>query len=393
MYVCTSAVLAAAALAGVSAVPAFATGGGGPVAQSVLGSGSDTTQLMMNSIDRVYQFSPGCQQLAPTGTTQWLDFSCLSPDPSGTITTENYQHDQLAEATFLGSSNGISQLCSQGQAGVAHIDFARSSRGPKTPDSCTGMHFVAYARDAISWEAFNLGPATGNPNGSGIHNMNNQTGTCAGSGGTTQFCLTQTQLQGIFITCSIKNWSAVGGQNVPIQIYTPQAGSGTRSTWDKFLGGDSSHCIPASQLATHVVPENANTLITKKYGAIFPFSYGVWSTQVKGRGGAVLGAVDDVAVTVSTIQDGSFPFGRFLYNVYCSSSCSSGASSTAAVNYVGEEGWICKPNSSHAADPTTGVNYTTEIQSAISSNGFVPLPSGVIGGGDPNSDYCRLFTT
>jgi hypothetical protein len=223
--------------------------------------------------------------------------------------------------------------------------------------------------------------------------MNNQAGTCAGSTGTTQFCLSQSQLQGIFITCTIKNWSAVGGQNVAIQIYTPQSGSGTRKTWDKFLGGDSSHCIPASQLATHVVPENSNTAILKRSGAIFPFSYGIWTTQVHGKGGAVLGAVDNVAVSVSTIVDGSFPYGRFLYNVYCSASCSSGASSTEAVNYVGEEGWICKPSASHAADPATGVNYTTEIQSAISSNGFVPLPSGVIGGGDPNSDYCRLFTT
>jgi ABC-type phosphate transport system substrate-binding protein len=386
LYVCTSAVLAAGALAGVSAIPAFATGGGGPVAQSVVGSGSDTTQLMMNGIDRLYQFSPGCDQLAPTGTTQWLDFSCLSPDPTGTITTENYEHDRVSQAYFLGSSVGINQLCGQGQAGVAHIDYARSSRAPKTPDSCTGMHFVAYARDAISWEAFNT--AVG-----GVHNMNNQTGTCAGSGGTTQFCLSQTQLQGIFITCSITNWSQVGGQNVAIQIYTPQAGSGTRSTWDKFLGGDSSHCIPANELATHVVPENSNTAITRKAGAIFPFSYGIWSTQVKGKGGAILGAVDNVPVTVSTIQDGSFPYGRFLYNVYCSSSCSAGASSTAAVNYVGEEGWICKADANHAADPTTGVNYATEIRSAISSTGFVTIPSGVIGGGDPNSDYCRLFTT
>ncbi len=372
-----------------SAMPA--TGGGGPIAASVLGSGSDTTQFMMNGLDGLYLFSPGCAQIpTPSGPTPWLDFSCQSPDPAGTITTENYAHDQVHEAYFLGSSNGINQLCQQGQAGVAHIDFARSSRAPKVGD-CTGMHFVAYARDGISWEAWDK--SGGTP--SGIHNMNNQSGTCAGSGGATQFCLTQSQLQGIYITCTITNWNQVGGNSQKISIYTPQSGSGTRSTWDTFLGGDSSHCIPANQLATHVIPENSNANIPNSdlKKAIFPFSYGVWITQVNGHAGAKLGAVDNVAPTATTIADGSFPYGRYLYNVYCTSACASGASSTAAVNYVGEEAWICKADANHAIDPTTGVNYRTEIANTISAFGFVPVPFGVIGGGDPNSDYCRLFTS
>ena len=139
--------------------------------------------------------------------------------------------------------------------------------------------------------------------------MNNQTGTCAGSGGATQFCLTQSQLQGIFVTCTITNWSQVGGNNLAIAVYTAQAGSGTRSAWDGFVGGDSSHCIPANKLATHVIPENRNTgiLSSDLKRAIYPFSYGVWSTQIKGRNGAKLGAIDNVAVAASTIADGNFP--------------------------------------------------------------------------------------
>jgi hypothetical protein len=261
------------------------------------------------------------------------------------------------------------------------------------------MHFVAYARDGISWEAWDKTTTT---SVSGIHNMNNQTGTCAGSGGATQFCLTQSQLQGIFVTCTITNWNQVGGNNVKIQIFTPQAGSGTRKTWDGFVGGDSSHCIPASQLATHVIPENSNTPITKseQFGAIFPFSFGVWSTQVKGKNGAKLGAVDNVAVTASSIADGTFPFGRFLYNVFCATSgtgCAGAGDANlatqATINYVGEEGWICKTSASHAINPVTGSNYATDIAKAITANGFVPIPTGVIGGGDPNSDNCRLFAT
>jgi ABC-type phosphate transport system substrate-binding protein len=377
LAICLGTAVSAGGLLAANVVPAFASGGGGPVAQSVLGSGSDTTQFMMQGLDGLYMFSPGCDQLAPSGTTQWLDFSCLAPDPAGTVTTENYEHDQVHEAYFLGSSVGITQMCEQGQSGVARIDFARSSRAPKNGD-CSGLHFVAYARDGLTAEAFDK-------SSSGIHNMNNQSGTCAGSTG---FCLTQAQLQGIYITCSITNWSQVGGQNVKISIYTPQAGSGTRSTWDGFLGGDSSHCIPAAQQATHIIPENSNTPIKDPKNAIFPFSFGVWTLQVHSKNGARLAAVDNVAPSASSIGDGSFPYGRFLYNVFLP-----GTSSAATVNYVGEEGWICKPNADHHSNPVSGNNYRTDISNTISANGFVPVPNGVIGGGDSNSDFCRLFVS
>jgi hypothetical protein len=342
---------------------------------------------MMNAIDSLYLFSPGCQQLN-IGGTQWLDFSCLAPDPPGTITTENYAHDQVHEAYFLGSGNGIKQLCSQGQTGVAHVDFARSSRGPSGSD-CTGLHFVAYARDGISWEAFNAGKKSGLGT-----NFDNQSGTCNGSGGDTKFCLTQSQLNGIFVTCTITNWNQVGGANKAFAIYTPQAGSGTRSTWDGFVGGDSSHCIPSGDLDTHVVPENDNTALFNNGDykrAIFPFSFGVWTLRVHGQKKAILGAIDNVAPSKDSIGDGSFPFGRFLYNVYCTASCATGESSDQTVTYVGEEGWICKVEEDHANDPATGVNYRTEISSTIDAQGFVPVPFGVIGGGNPNKDYCRLF--
>lgn len=377
------------------------TAAGGPRAQSLLGSGSDTTQFMMHSLDGLYMFSPGCQQIQlPTGSTKFFDFSCLTPDPTGTVTTENYQHDQVHEAYFLGSGNGLHQICNQGHTGNAHVDYARSSRALAASD-CTGLDFVAYARDGISWEAFDNGP------GAGVDAMNNQTGTCAGSGGLTQFCLTQSQLQGIFLQpCSITNWSQVGGQNIPISIYTPQSGSGTRLTFDSFLGGSSAQCIPAAQISTHVIPENANSAIpaADQAGAIFPFSAGIWKTQVNGKNHAILGAIDDVAPTNSSISSGVFPFGRFLFNVFCNTCSSKNANAQqqqAAVNYVGPEGWICKNSTassghpgSHAIDPITGNNYRADIATAIGNSGFVPILSGAIGPGDPgNSDFCRLTQT
>jgi len=461
----------AVATAGWGATSAGATGGGGPVAQSILGSGSDTTQFMMTDLDKLYLFSTGCQNLPPkdaSGNPTYLDFSCQSPDPtiaslagtstsgSATVTmadttgvvkgqvvtgpgvpaaatyvgtlaantsiglssspsanlpvkagagagagtfnfssvvpTENYAHDQVHEAYFYGSSFGIYQLCHKGTSiggtPVAPIDFARSSRGSKTSD-CAGLNFVAYARDGISWEAVNDGTAN-----SGVFNMNNPDGACAGHPGP---CLTISDLTAIFTktgsppACQITNWSQLGGQNLPIQVYTAQPGSGTRSTWDGFIHGDSSQCAKA------LIPENSNAGIAPAdlKTAIFPFSFGVWSTQVHGAGSELLGAVDNIAATAATISNGTFPFGRFLYNVYCTASCpaAAGASSAATVNYVGEEGWICKAPSSHAVDPTRHVNYRNEIATAINANGFINVPFGVIGSGDTHKDYCRLFKT
>ena len=377
--------------------------GGGQIAESLLGSGSDTTQFMMHDLDKTYMFSPGCQQIQlPTGSTKFYDFSCLAPDPAGIVKSENYAHDQAHEAYFLGSGNGIHQLCNQGKVGNAHIDYARSSRASSASD-CTGLHFVAYARDGISWEAFDDGTTA-----SGTDLMNNQNTTCAGSGtaGASPYCLTQAQLKGIFLQpCSITNWNQVGGQNVPISIYTPQSGSGTRATFDSFLGGSSDQCIPAAQQASHIIPENANSAIplSDRGGAIFPFSAGVWQTTINGIQNSHLNNIDNVAPDAADISSGAFPFGRFLFNVFCATCASknpNGDQVAAAANYVGEEGWICKQNNNitgwlstgHTKD-ANGNFYRVDIANNISQNGFVTILAGTIGGGDTKSDFCRLFTT
>lgn len=367
----------AAALVALTPMMAGASTGGGPVAQSLLGSGSDTTQFMMHQIDGLYLFSPGCQQLK-FGSTQPEDFSCQSPDPAGTITTENYAHDQVHEAYFLGSGGGIQQLCQAGGTPpYAAVVWARSSRVPSTSD-CTGLDFTAYARDGISWEAFDGGTTA-----SGVNGQNNQSDTCAGS---TTYCLSQAQLQSIY-QCTTTNWSQVGGQNVTIIPYLPPTSSGTEQTFASYLGFQpSGSCIKST-------PENSNATIVSNgdlSGAIAPFSYGIYKTQVHGRDSAVLGSIDNVAPSTTTIGNGNFPYGRYLFNVVCTAACAAGASKAAAVNYVGPDGWICKATSQHATDPVTLQNYRTDIATAISNSGFVPIAFGAVGGGDSNSDYCRL---
>ena len=378
--------------------------GGGSVAASVIGSGSDTTQFVMHQLDGLYLFSPGCQQInLPGGTKKWYDFSCMAPDPAGTVTTENYAHDQVHESYFLGSGNGLHQLCNQNVAGNAPIDYARSSRVYKNSD-CAGLKFVAFARDAIPWEAFTV---TGSGIGAGLANAS---GGCSGSG--LAYCLTTTQLQHIFIgggpgsgtsgCTAFWDEDGIGGAHVPINPYTPQSGSGTRLTWDADMGSSSDFCINtrgAAYAATHIVDENQNNsiLVTNNdaANAIFPFSFGVWATQVNFKNNAILGAIDGIPAVKSNVSSGLFPTGRFLYNVYATAAVPAGthASSAQAVSYVGEEGWICKTVANHGTNPVTGNNFHTDIANTINQSGFAALASGVIGGGDNNVDFCKLLVT
>jgi ABC-type phosphate transport system substrate-binding protein len=404
---------------------------GGPTPDRILGSGSDTSQIMMLHLDGLYNVSEGCLIAAPNTA---LDLSCQAPDPPGTIVSENYEHDIISEADFVGSSTGIKQLCSQGQPGTVYIDFARSSRASKATD-CTGLHFVAYSRDGISLEASDTTAPL-----SGIHGMNNQDPLCTGLG----WCITQFQAKAIYANCALDNWNDgsapganstnLGGNASVIQIYTPQLGSGTRGQFETFLGiTDSSVCITAHlQPPAHFqVPENQNTGIAAADVPtfIFPFSYAIFHTEVNSTNTVatsnfLVAAVDGIAVTAATIANGTFPYGRYIYNVYCSTtaamSCGAGPShlvTQKTVDYIGEEGWICKPGTNenplwvgngnvpaldttmpdaqapHVTSPHYNVNWSTLIAAKIRSRGFGALAIGLIGGGDANSDHCRLFTT
>jgi PBP superfamily domain len=352
----------------------------------VIGSGSDVMFHVSSALDLLYNESPGCTTIAPSGT-QPLDQSCIPQ--AGDITTENANHDLISEEFPIGGSAGVNQLCQKGLAGVAKIDYARQTSAPSAT-VCTGLRYVAYARDGLSWEAF---PGV---TGSATAGMHNTSGLCAGSTG---LCLTQTQLTGIFVNCTITNWSQVGGANTAIKVYSILPQYGTRKAWDLFVGGSSSTC-PGVKLISQT--NNAEIAAADLKSAIVPVSVGSWTERYKAKpGGSALGAIDKVAPSLTTIANGTFPFGRFLYNVYCagdpahSNQCGTATpSSTATTRYVGENGWICKQGATaHAKDPITGVNYRTEIANTITKYGFSPLPSGATGGGTTLTNFCRLFTT
>ncbi len=356
-----------ALVAGLSAQPALAATTKGA---RVFGSGSDTTYYMMQKLDDLYNASPGCVVI---GVPQVENYACY-PDTVDTVKTENYYHDVAVENYPLGSSVGISQLCHQGQAGTALINYARSSRALRNTD-CSGIRAVAYARDGISWWSHD----------SNSHAPNN---------------LTQAQLQGIWNSCTITTWGQVNGNagdNTPILVYTAQAGSGTRTTFDGFLGtgANSTNCIPAQYKDGNagngervIFENNAQPILdaNEQGTAIYPYSFGRFS-QSGGEGGS-LGSIDGVAPSANTIANGTFAYGRFLYNVYRATTNTMPVN-RAAKSFISEKtGWLCK-TSAHAVNPLTGNNFRTDIESTIRSEGFVPLPVGTIGGGISGTSYCR----
>ena len=96
-----------------------------------------------------------------------------------------------------------------------------------------------------------------------------------------------------------------------------------------------------------------------------------------------LGSIAGVAPSKQNVLGGSSPFAsvRLLYNFYSNGSNSLiPASSPATLNLIGEQGFLCRPQSSTDIDPTTGATYLAEIQAAILGEGFYPLSAGAASG-------------
>jgi ABC-type phosphate transport system substrate-binding protein len=402
----------------------------------IVGTGSSTTYSMMQQLDVLFNSAPGCQQFVPfpsATTPQNLDFECVAP-PTVADNPENPFNDVSVQEPALGSSNGIAELEDSGAHGATAtnngtsinvfqgVDYARSSRDKGTAD-LQGLNFVAYARDGVSW-----------------FHYTSVKGTASASAGVTN--LSQNQLQEIY-DGQIDNWSQVGGASAPIVVFSAQEGSGTQSTWKTFLGFDpvtenTVNCkVPSSTIGTAgtncvgpgVIFENEDAQIaTKAFSSvpsqatyvhgnaklwgtsggkniipsnqtmesdgIFFFSFGKYSASCarnsgKDCGGSLLqtgttnalGQIGGVTPNESNILRGTFPVDRFLYNVYSNGSNSNiPQANGAALNYVSEQGFICKPQNATTLDPATGKNYLAEIQSIIETQGFFPLSGGMNSG-------------
>jgi ABC-type phosphate transport system substrate-binding protein len=404
----------------------------------VTSAGSDTTYFLLNDLALAYNESEGCFQTsvaAPLTPTSPKQEQCLgatvpetvaAPSQANALKTENYDHDIVNNIFPQGSSAGRRQLCLQlgSPSGtrdprVPGVQIARSSAGPAEGFQCTiagatvngttiyaagtrTLRFIAFAKDALTWAKWNT------PTGAS----------------TAVATLTQAELNDIFVDCTITNWNQVGGGNATINVWTAISASGSRATWDAFVGGNSENCIPAALkdgntangervIREHFAPpvEQAvnDPAAADEGNSIFFFSTGVWATNAGARSDSLLGNVNGITPSPANVISGAFPFSRLLYNVIIQTGPSPVASEatrrfTNARNYtpgaggaLGDPqqlGWICKPLSAHSkpiGDPGPGiespfasVNYGELKRTILENNGFYALTT------DPDANRCTF---
>jgi ABC-type phosphate transport system substrate-binding protein len=200
---------AAAAIIGASAGPALADPPTGTTASltDIVGLCPEPLTGVMNA------FAAHYDSFNPTGKVYcWDETNPSTGAPGGQIITKaSGPADttcQIARpATVNAAIAAFAQMATDG--GHPCIDFVSSARGKQTGDP-TGLLWVGFAKDAVSW-------------------------TTPSGGATKPASLTQAQLQGIY-NCTITNWSQVGGGNAPIVPVLPMSGSAVRDFWLSALG-------------------------------------------------------------------------------------------------------------------------------------------------------------
>ncbi|RAY11390.1 hypothetical protein DPM19_30670 [Actinomadura craniellae] len=359
-----------------AALPPFTDG---KVSPFIRGAGSDTTFDLMQKLDAAYNFSPGCALRVPPAVPQ---MECDPADQAGAVRTENYDHDVAVSLFPQGSSAGLRMVCQKndGTPGVYDINYARSSSGPGSlPSQCANpndpLRYVGFAKDAIAipkWNGGASGPATS---------------------------LTHAQLREIFLDVSgdgcTEDWGDFGGTaGTNIMVHGIQTSSGTYATFQSFLGGDPNTCV--SGTGGQILFENACAPInalspTDRGRSLWWLSFGKYASGASECDPATtdLVSVNAIAPTTTTIQDGTYQYNRTLYNVYRRDLP---AATPWALGYIGENGWICKPNGLHSKPvgaPGPGTehagtdrNWGLEIDNIIAQAGFVKVNS------NPGANKC-----
>ena len=372
---------------------------------------------------------------------------------NGRILSENYDHDAVVNYFPTGSSDGRRLLCAQTTPKPSEyqtIDFARSSSAPAVSPTCHGwagtLRFVAFALDAITWIRWNTATGSSDPlTTMSVAQLQNIFRLCPNNGHGTWGDAANTQVQwwsdydedldndGILDAGEDVNGNAVldVAGNAPIRVWTAIPGSGTRATWDAFMGGNTETCIPtaitvanatnaglnigancrdtvvsvadncARIIREHIVapvenaedPAYGDTNAADEGNSMYYFSVG--RHNIGAGGVSLLGNVNNIVPTVANIQTSTFPFARQLYNVFRQGGAAPFASD-AARSFLDaapdnspnnqNNGWICKPLNLHAkaiknppvaapgvAESAATENWAQRIVDAYTDNGFIPF--------------------
>lgn len=361
LKVLVASVLAAATLfsvAGLAGATAPEPSGWDDVNDQVVGAGSDTTYPFMTRADRLYNEAQGCETNNTSGSADLG--KCLVPTNASTAVKGNWDHDYFVERYPTGSSAGIKAL----QLGQA--DYARSSRAPRNTGE-SDLNFWAFGKDGLAMVTLGT-RVPGN--------------------------LTKAQIQGIY-NCSITSWQTITGNAADagktIQAWGMNPASGTKATFDTYLGFDANAGACVKKLSNGIFPfENDMKQISNDSGvdlnnAITWMSYAEFRAWGFKRQTAQAWSVDGVAPSSGAISNNTYTLTRFIYHVTkkvdVTNSTPAGTEVLGGAD-TGKGGavreltrFLCKGSTSHDANDYTGQTNYQELTSIYSDTGYIRIPT------------------
>ncbi len=331
----------------------------------IVGGGSDTTYNFMQRAERLYNQALGCDTVNSTGSPDIG--KCLTVGQTATVTNGNWDHDSAVSLYPTGSSAGVRGL-QNGQ-----FDYARSSRGPNTSGD-TGTNFWAYGKDGIAMITL---------------------------GNRTPFNFTKAQIQGIY-NCSITNWNQLPGYTGAAGVIEPvgmNPSSGTKSTFQSYLGFDPNNGTCVKKLASGVFPfeNDVKPLVAdpgiNENNAVWWMSYAEYRAFSFKRGNSQIWSVDNVLPSSGTVSSNAYPITRFIYHVTSSAVTGVGPSSNVTGPDGGKPGavremteFMCRTSTEHAVNNFSGSTNYSEMGQAYTDTGFIRLPTA-----ERTNGICRLL--
>lgn len=315
----------------------------------ITGSGSDTTYNFMQRAELNYNQAVGCDTVNSSNTP--LHAQCLTTGQTATDIRGNWDHDMAVSLFPTGSGAGVSALQQD------RVDYARSSRGPRTSGD-SGTNFWAFGKDGVAVVTFgrNIG-------------------------------LTKNQIQGIY-NCTLTNWNQIPGQAAGvIEPVGLNPSSGTKATFDAYLGFDANNGTCVKKLTSGIYPfENdvkpvlADANINEA-NAIWWMSFAEFSAFPYKRGTATIVPVDGLAPSTSNISNNAYSITRQIFHVTKNSITPQGSTSNLLGPDGGKQGavrelteFLCKPAAEHTVNNYTGRTNYAELTAAYAATGFVRLP-------------------
>ena len=354
--------VAASVAACTLAMPAYADPATGKFG-TLIGTGSDTTQDVMNGISAAIGGTDGVRigsyDAIGSATIKTRATGTTMPRPNGSGQGRDVLRVSNGNLnTFTGGGNTWTAANTTG-----NVDFARSSSGAPADDAIsTGvLTYIPFALDAVTYATSedSVIPALT------LGTKNDE--IIAGVGEPTLFNIYKGKVDAVVtddgdfvhVVKTSAYTPAVGEVLTPIHALIPQSGSGTRSFWIGKVGiseaeiTDNSIPVEDTYGAGLKVQEHDGSALVGDPGAIVPFSIGQWVAQSNSaelgvtdrRHDAVLGELNGDAPTVTS--GGKFELNpefdaitRKVYNIV-SSSAADNKNSQINWAFVGKGSLVC----------------------------------------------------